>query len=153
MASVRMTFFVLRQKLQVIAGCQIFEVHATSGRPGATLNNPDFQDKARQGPIPIGYYVIYPQDLDDPDRFHDLGRNLTPPKLGGGDWGDWRIKINPRAGTYAYGRGGFFLHGGMFPGSAGCIDLGGGIFGNHRTNRVRDVIKSSSWDIELEVRP
>ena len=40
-------------------------------------------------------------------------------------WGDTRTWITPMAGTEIYGRSGFSIHGGVAPGSAGCIDLVG----------------------------
>jgi hypothetical protein len=38
-------------------------------------------------------------------------------------WGNFRLTIHPYPSTETYGRGGFFIHGGSTPGSAGCIDL------------------------------
>lgn len=46
------------------------------------------------------------------------------------------IPIERVEGTNTFGRFGFFLHGGRFPGSAGCVDLGGGVFGNATTDKV-----------------
>jgi hypothetical protein len=42
-------------------------------------------------------------------------------------WGSHRITIHPFDTTHTFGRGGFFIHGGTTPGSAGCIDLTAGI--------------------------
>ena len=71
----------------------------------------------------------------------------------GGDWGDWRVPLHPSAGTNAFGRGGFFLHGGMFPGSAGCIDAGGGLFGDEITDRImRDILNDPDGRIPVIVR-
>lgn len=39
-------------------------------------------------------------------------------------------------GTNTLGRSGFFLHGGTIPGSAGCIDIGGGLLGSAETDRL-----------------
>jgi hypothetical protein len=41
-------------------------------------------------------------------------------------WGDRRIPIEPGGGTNLHGRNpkGFYLHGGRYIGSAGCIDIG-----------------------------
>jgi RHS repeat-associated protein len=86
------------------------------------------------GPIPPGQYTIDPSQLSDPGRLGDILRNLR------GDWGDWRIPLVPYAGTETYGRSNFFLHGGQFPGSAGCIDVGGGLFGNAATNQLQSDI-------------
>lgn len=38
-------------------------------------------------------------------------------------WGNYRLTIHPYPGTVTHARGGFFIHGGATPGSAGCIDL------------------------------
>lgn len=38
-------------------------------------------------------------------------------------WGFQRIWIHPMAGTNTFGRSNFSIHGGMTPGSRGCIDL------------------------------
>jgi len=40
-----------------------------------------------------------------------------------GAWGNFRLTIHPYPATVTHGRGGFFIHGGTVPGSAGCIDL------------------------------
>lgn len=39
--------------------------------------------------------------------------------------GEYRIFLKPESGTNTYGRDGFFIHGGEFFGSNGCIDLAG----------------------------
>lgn len=91
--------------------------NARSGRP---LPNGHFdysrenQQRDRIGPIPEGIYWIAPMEL----------QNVRNPK----DWigfGQRRIIIHPFHTTHTYRRGGFFIHGGVFPGSAGCIDLQG----------------------------
>jgi hypothetical protein len=38
-------------------------------------------------------------------------------------WGDYRLRINSNVGTVTHGRGDFYVHGGSFEGSHGCIDL------------------------------
>ncbi|WP_245964897.1 L,D-transpeptidase family protein [Trinickia dinghuensis] len=38
-------------------------------------------------------------------------------------WGDHRLTIHVYPGTQTFDRGGFFIHGGTHPGSAGCINL------------------------------
>jgi hypothetical protein len=53
-----------------------------------------------------------------------------------GNWGDWRDPIHPLPRVNTYGRSGFFLHGGNWPGSAGCVDAGGGFNGNHWTDKL-----------------
>ena len=68
-----------------------------------------------------------------------------------GDWGDWRVKLEPNADTNTLGRDNFFLHGGSKPGSAGCIDIGGGTFGNSQSNTIRDFIQLSDEPITVTV--
>jgi len=60
-----------------------------------------------------------------------------------GDWGDWRKSLHPVFGSVKHGRFGFFMHGGRFAGSAGCIDIGGGVFGNQITDKVKNTINNS----------
>jgi hypothetical protein len=50
-----------------------------------------------------------------------VGRGSWP----GGEvaWGDSRVWLTPGAQTNTFGRSGFSIHGGWYPGSAGCIDL------------------------------
>jgi hypothetical protein len=38
-------------------------------------------------------------------------------------WGAVRAPLTAEDGTNTFGRGGFFLHGGKYPGSQGCIDV------------------------------
>jgi hypothetical protein len=38
------------------------------------------------------------------------------------DWGNYRAYLNPKSGEL-FGRGSFYIHGGTFKGSHGCIDL------------------------------
>ena len=84
-------------------------VPATSGRDGET--DPSVPWK---GPIPPGEYDLDPGKITPGNWMRDLT----------GDWGNWRVPLEPRPGTDTKGRNGFFMHGGKKPGSAGCIDLG-----------------------------
>ena len=68
-----------------------------------------------------------------------------------GDWGDWRIRLKPLQTTDTHGRDNFFIHGGDTKGSAGCIDIGGGILGNKQTDRLQKDILSAKYKIRLEV--
>ena len=72
------------------------------------------QKLADTGPIPAGTYWLDPQEL----------AVVMRPWLMPG-WGLHRITIHPFDSTNTYGRGLFAIHGGVEPGSAGCIDLGG----------------------------
>ncbi|MES9991690.1 MAG: tlde1 domain-containing protein [Candidatus Thiodiazotropha sp.] len=114
-----------------VPGTPSYIMPITSGM-GSCQNVPSCSDEENTGPIPPGDYTANTQELTNPGIIGDIGRNTL------GDWGDWRIPIVPLPGTNTYGRGGFFLHGGMFPGSAGCVDFGGGIFGNNATNQLQN---------------
>jgi len=91
---------------------------AVSGRPdkdGKFDYSGARQRQRSMGPIPEGSYWL------DPDQMQDLWyRNLFSEDTG---WGTHRITIHPFDSTVTFGRGGFFIHGGATPGSAGCIDL------------------------------
>ncbi|KLU98812.1 hypothetical protein ABT58_20545 [Photobacterium aphoticum] len=102
-----------------------------------------------KGAIPIGNYYIVPSELSDPNAVGDVLRTYRPDSPG--DWGDWRIRIYSKPATKTWGRDKFFLHGGSFDGSAGCIDVGGGQWGNKQTDRLASLILSSSINIDLEV--
>jgi hypothetical protein len=97
---------------------------AVSGRPGAGGSfdySPARQRLEGVGPIPAGTYWIDPAQLVDlSDRwFYGLRYEDA--------WGSHRITIHPFDSSHTLGRGGFFVHGGTSPGSAGCIDLTSGI--------------------------
>ena len=78
----------------------------------------DYSD-ARQrlgstGPIPEGAYWINPDEL---------APNYLNMRYNSDAWGGYRITIHPSRKTDTHCRGGFFIHGGKYRGSAGCIDL------------------------------
>ena len=52
-----------------------------------------------------------------------------------GDWGSFRVRLHRIESTDSK-RDYFFLHGGEFPGSGGCIDVGGGLDGDANTERL-----------------
>ena len=142
-----MKFYIMRGQLSVTSDSGIFyELNASSGY-GSCLNNSATRCEQAQyfGPIPEGVYYVDPADLSDPNFIGDVRRRLT------GDWGDWRIRIKPSAMTNTYGRGNFFIHGGGTIGSAGCIDVGGGILGNKHTDRLKQDIRATKSIIRLEV--
>lgn len=70
-----------------------------------------------KGPIPSGEYWVQPSQMWENNWLKSLIR--TPRSA----WGDYRLAIHPYPTTETFGRGGFFVHGGSIPGSAGCIDL------------------------------
>lgn len=86
---------------------------ATSGVPGVT--DPSVPN---QGPIPPGRYTLNPDEISPTNWM----RQFLDPR----DWGEYRVPLHPDSNTDTLGRTGFMLHGGKVPGSAGCIDVGGG---------------------------
>jgi hypothetical protein len=105
-----------------------------SDTPG--LSAPNASQVPNQGPIPEGNYTVDPRsiqsfsNLSPSQRWASWRSALTqdrsaPWHFGPPAWGYERVAIQPLAGTNTFGRGGFFVHGGWFPGSSGCIDLSG----------------------------
>jgi hypothetical protein len=89
---------------------------AVSGRPLADGTFDYSKERQRlegTGPIPSGTYWL------DPTEMADLWWHFTLRAA----WGKHRITLHPFGSTSTFGRGGFFIHGGDVPGSAGCIDL------------------------------
>lgn len=70
-----------------------------------------------QGPIPVGEYWVQPSQMWENNWFKSALRSSR------NAWGNFRLTIHPYPATVTHGRGGFFIHGGTAPGSAGCIDL------------------------------
>lgn len=135
-------------------GTVLMRVSAQSGRPysvrpadatacgGSTgdsyLNNPLYVGISDNGPIPEGEYEFRATSMatfDFAERTQMMtGGTHTDPfgaSLHGGDWGAGRValrKIRVRPGRRGCGntatRSGFYLHGGVMPGSSGCIDIG-----------------------------
>lgn len=84
------------------------------------------------------------EDTSAWDRIKGLG--------GGGKWpggttarGHYRVWLEPDANTQTFGRDNFSIHGGLFPGSAGCIDLTG------EMDDFADLMKALGQD-EIDVR-
>jgi len=94
---------------------------AYSGKPGST---PTDQNTPNFGPIPEGEYYIDP-DEDQYRSYNPFGIlfGMGYPFWLWEPWGDRRIPIHAAPGNNTK-RGGFFLHGGVYIGSAGCIDIG-----------------------------
>lgn len=114
----------------------------TSGR-GDCMNNPECARDRNVGPIPAGAYYLRVSKPDEVGTIRLWLRSWT------GDWGSFRVPLIPLAGTNiddsnGKKRDGFKLHGGNSPGSAGCIDVGGGYCGNDSTRRLLQVIRSDS---------
>jgi hypothetical protein len=104
------------RKLVMRGGAQTYEYTAVSGRPqsGKFDYSREAQRQAKRGPIPEGIYWIRPDQMWE-NAWYKIGSREA--------WGNYRITIHPFTTTGTYGRGGFFIHGGAVPGSAGCIDL------------------------------
>ncbi|WP_227815488.1 tlde1 domain-containing protein [Nitrogeniibacter aestuarii] len=93
---------------------------AVSGKPDETGKfnySIDRQKLKGRGPIPEGKYWIQPSQTWENNWLKSM---VVAPRAA---WGNYRITIHPFPETNTYGRGGFFIHGGTVPGSAGCIDL------------------------------
>ncbi len=96
-------------------GSQLFP--AVSGKRDAKLGfvyTVERQKASKDGPIPAGEYWI---------NFQELWENAWYKRGSARAWGNYRLTLHVFPGTETYGRGGFFIHGGAVPGSAGCIDL------------------------------
>jgi hypothetical protein len=93
---------------------------AVSGKPnekGQFDYSTERQKIPYKGPIPEGEYWIQPSQMWENNWLKSIIR--TPRSA----WGNFRLTIHPYPKTITHGRGGFFIHGGTIPGSAGCIDL------------------------------
>jgi RHS repeat-associated protein len=135
-----LTFDMDRGLLWVDTGAGApYSLKVESGRPGA-INDRAQASSRNTGPLPPGLYDVDMSQLTDPGRVGDLLRNLR------GDWGDWRVPLVPLPGTNTFGRSGFFIHGGTLPGSAGCVDIGGGRFGNAQTTRLLGDLRAFGRD-------
>jgi hypothetical protein len=143
---VRLAFYIAEGSPEIFHDGKITTLRATSGRPGY-INDPTKTDLAMHGAIPVGSYFMLPSELDDPDPWYDVVRNEFL-----GDWGDWRISLHPELESNTFGRHGFFLHGGARPGSAGCIDIGGGVSGNAQTDFLKEFIRNHGAKISLFVK-
>lgn len=148
---VRLEFHISIGKLFIVTPSFSMTIDATTGN-GSCLNNSSIecQSAAWEGPLPVGSYVIRKEDLSDPGLMRGAYRNLRH-----GDWGDWRIRLYPKEGAEfdLYERDNFFLHGGSLPGSAGCIDIGGGLLGSKNTDTIKIIIRMSRESIPVEVHP
>ena len=110
------------QKIRVLnrKGEVLWEGHATSGK-GKYMNDPNAQHLQDLGPIPEGEYYFSGKDWNAQSPLRQLYNIVR----GNGDWGDYNVRLKPV--TYKGSRHSFYLHGGKYPGSAGCIDALGGI--------------------------
>jgi RHS repeat-associated protein len=122
-----------------------------SGRPG--FQDPAYQWLPDNGPLPEGYYLARQSRLE---QFPTGVRGAVQEALGlvgrgqwpGGRiaWGDYRVWLEPIRGTDPLGRSGFSIHGGLFPGTRGCIDLCGGM------SSFVDAFRATGRDLVLRVQ-
>ncbi|RDK10664.1 L,D-transpeptidase [Cupriavidus lacunae] len=127
---------------------------AVSGRTG--YQTKEHQSTRDAGPIPEGLYTARQDDFqrwEDTSIFNRAACILRLINIKAGRWpgcttawGTRRIGLQPRPGTNVFGRSNFTIHGGSYPGSAGCIDL---------TSSMNSFAKEFLYyakDMELEVR-
>jgi len=99
---------------------------AVSGQPGS--QGPEYQSYRDHGPLPQGGYRAKVSEMQ---RYEDTGTWDRIKGFGGHggwpggpvSWGNYRTWLEPGHDTETFGRDNFSIHGGWFPGSAGCIDL------------------------------
>lgn len=108
-------------------------------RTDSYMNNPRYAGIKDYGPIPEGRYTFSPGAMQ---RFtfgeelwniefhgHEHHYKAQSGDITGGDWGAGRVALNPQhivpttCGKSTQ-RDAFYLHGGWFAGSSGCIDIG-----------------------------
>ena len=105
-------------RLRMTGGKLTYDYPAVSGKKGVAglfSYTPERQRTPSGGPIPEGAYWINPAEIWELEWY-----NFWTSEEG---WGKYRVTIHPFTTTVTHGRGGFFIHGGKSPGSAGCIDL------------------------------
>lgn len=130
-----------------IKGRKPYNMPASTGRPLCGCDSSD----PNKGPIPSGNYTIDTTKVQQLTVWQTIKRN----RLGfpGNDWGSWNVPLTPNPGTNTFNRFGFYMHEGMYPGSAGCIDVGGGMFGNDQTKQLlRDILSDPNKVVPVLVR-
>lgn len=93
---------------------EIYKYKAATGNSGSI--NPFIENV---GPIPPGTYTLRPEEIRG-----GILRFFKWEVIDRADWGMYRAPLHPDEDTRLFGREGFFVHGGIFSGSAGCIDIG-----------------------------
>lgn len=101
----------------------LWAVSGVLGEDGQT--NPDEQGIENVGPIPEGWYLADPSQIQnwaDLSVAQKAAALLQRGQWPGGKvaWGENRLFLSP---DQVGNRSGFSIHGGTFPGSRGCIDL------------------------------
>ncbi len=93
---------------------------AMSGKP--EYQDPKYQDVKDGGPIPEGTYVARQEELQKRDDYSFIKKYTSWPGFYY-SWGNSRVWLEPSKETNTYDRDAFSIHGGVAPGSNGCIDL------------------------------
>lgn len=114
-------------------GKPVMSWEAVSGKPG--YQSPEYQNLKNVGPIPEGIYVARQEKLQymSPVDWAIGWSRVFGDNWGGKwpgssvSWGASRVWLEPSKGTDTFGRDKFSIHGGLVPGSAGCIDMTGQI--------------------------
>ncbi|GAC1621933.1 MAG: hypothetical protein NVS4B5_14030 [Vulcanimicrobiaceae bacterium] len=138
------------------------DAKACGGSPGDSyLNNPRYVGVKDNGPIPEGEYVFTRSSMTSFTALEQAKMSLAsesayvdPDGLAlHGDWGAARAALRPIkllpskfCGSTA-SRSGFYLHGGIMPGSSGCIDIG-----NDAITKVVDLLVGFTDPIHVFVK-
>jgi len=113
----------------------IYSTKVTSGK-GVHMNNPASQHISNKGPIPEGTYFF----RNDEWNYQSKVRQTYNIFRYRADWGDYNV---PLSYVGPSNRSSFYLHGGIYPGSAGCIDAGQniGIIRSHVIDQDLTILK------------
>lgn len=124
---------------------------AMSGKQGYQCR--EYTNVTNRGPIPEGTWSVKQsqlQNFDDLPLWKRIIANNIDTNMnwsGGWDsWGNHRIWINPLDGTDNLNRTRLSIHGGKKFGSAGCVDLAGGM------DDFTDQFKKYGQDMRLTVK-
>jgi hypothetical protein len=158
-------------------GKQILTASGQSGRPNTVqaadakacggaptdsyLNNPRYVGIKDNGAIPEGQYTFLRSDMVTFTTSEQAKVSLAGESEyvdpGGlpvhGDWGAARAALHPvtlapsKFCGSTSGRSGFYLHGGVMPGSSGCIDIG-----NAAIQKVVDLLAGYTGPVRLTVK-
>ena len=96
----------------------VYRTNATSGK-GKHMNVGASQNIENEGPIPSGKYSYESNKWKSQSK----ARQTYNIVAGNGDWGDYNVPLEVVYNAND-SRHSFYLHGGFFKGSAGCIDAG-----------------------------
>jgi len=141
------------QKLTVYDGDNtILFWNAVSGKDG--FQTPEYQDQKNKGPIPKGVYIARQEKIQHMSPLdwaigwtRVFGDNLGGKWPGSSvSWGTSRVWLEPSKETNTFGRDKFSIHGGTFPGSAGCIDL------TNQINSFTSWLENTGKDLLLYVK-